>query len=162
VALFPNGDLLTFVSGGSDDLVRLNPEGQEVSRFKSVMSAVYGEDEPEPAPWNVRLAVDSSERMLVFHKADSQVFIFEPDGRYSTRFTDENLFFPRDIAVDGKGRIYVSHGSGVKVFDYTGRVLGEIALENHDSVEAMEITSKGELLMVLGNEVVAKYVLQEP
>lgn len=162
--IFANGDLLTYVSGDSDDLVSLNPEGQEVGRFKSVFSTILGKKTVPPAPWNIRLTPDASGKMLVLNKPDVEVFIYGADGKYSTRFTSENdrAGMASDITVDSKGRIYVSHLHGIEVFDYTGRTLGQIGSSLSDRVEAVEITSRDELLALSGDGEITRYQLREP
>ena len=162
--LFANGDLLTYVSGDGDDLVRLSPEGQEVARSKSVFSTILGKKTVPPAPWNIRLTPDASDKMLVLNKPDMEVFIYGADGKYNTRFTseDDRGGFASDLTVDSKGRIYVSHLHGIEVFDYKGRTLGQIGSSLSDRIEAVEVTAKDELLALTGDGEVVKYQLRGP
>src|SRR4029078_3341220 len=162
--LFANGDLLTYVSGDGDDLVRLSPEGQEVGRSKSVFSTILGKKTVPPAPWNIRLTRDASDKMRVLNKPDMEVFIYGADGKYSTRFTAEKdgAGIASDLAVDSKGRIYISHLRGIDVYDYTGRELGQIGSSPFGRVEALEVTARDELLALSGDGEITKYQLREP
>ncbi len=162
-AIFPNGDLLTYVSGDGDALVRLDADGHEVSRFPKVFSNLLGKKTVPPAPWNIRLAADGQERMLALHKPDMEVFIFGPDGKYITRFSDgsERYSFASDIAADSKGRIYVSHLQGILVYDYAGHILADVSYSPGNSVKAMEVTKDDELLALFGSGEVVKLVLPE-
>jgi hypothetical protein len=163
LALFPNGDLLTFVSGGSEDLVRLDPDGNEVARHEGVVTRVYGSKTGVPAPWLAHLATDSSDKMLILNKAvamHAEVLIYDADGKYLNRFGEKGgrFTFASDIAVDGKGRIYMSDTSGVDVFDMSGNNLGSIPLAIGSRVIAISTTAKDELLVLTGTQEVIKYV----
>src|SRR5688500_5514130 len=84
VALFPNGDLLTFVSAGTEHLVRLDPDGNEVARHEGIVTKVYGSKQGVPAPWLVHLATGSSDKMLILNKAvalHAEVLIYDADGK---------------------------------------------------------------------------------
>jgi DNA-directed RNA polymerase subunit RPC12/RpoP len=161
-ALFPNGDLFTFVSGDTEDMVRIDPDGKEVARHAGRIREVYGDRIVAPAPWLVRLATDSNDRMYVLNKGvtgHAEVLIFEADGRYSTRFGHSGgiFTFARDIAVDSKGRIYLSDIHGIEVFDEKGKSLGTISLDLGKTVQAIEVSAKDELYVLTHDEVV-KYV----
>ena len=165
LAVFPNGDLLTFVSGGnSEDLVRLDPDGQEVSRYERAVSKVYGAGKVAPAPWNVKLATDSSERMLVLNKSaglHAEVLIYKPDGQYERRFGDQGgrFTFANDLAVDSKGRIYVSDMHGVDAFESAGKSLGSIDIP-FGSVSAIAVTADDDLLILSQNQEVLRYKIR--
>jgi hypothetical protein len=163
LALFPNGDLLTFVSGGTEDLVRLDPDGNEVARHEGVVTKVYGSKQGIPAPWLVHLATDSSDKMILLNKAVAlyaEVLIYDADGKYLNRFGEKGgrFTFASDIAVDGKGRVYVSDTSGIDAFDMSGNNLGSISLPVGTRVKAISTTAKDELLVLTGNQEVIKYV----
>jgi ribosomal 30S subunit maturation factor RimM len=89
----------------------------------------------------------------------AEVLIFEADGRYSTRFGHSGgiFTFAKDIAVDSKGRIYLSDIHGIEVFDEKGKSLGTISLDLGKTVQAIEVSAKDELYVLTHDEVV-KYV----
>jgi hypothetical protein len=167
LALLSNGDLLSYVSGSSDDLVLLDPQGTEVERFVKAMSSIYG-DNAAPASWNVRLTVDFEDRLLVLNKSvgtSAEVVIFDSGGGYSTRFgggdSASGFRFANAIAADSKKRIYVSDLSGIRVFDYAGRVVGTITLPSGTTVRAIETTANGELLVVTNSQVIIRFAPRE-
>jgi hypothetical protein len=163
VAIFPNGDLLTLVSGADEEIVRLDAAGNEVARYTGPITKVYGSKTGVPATWLVNLATDSSDKIYVLNRAvarHAEVLIFEPDGTYIMRFGEAGgrFTFASDIAVDSKGRIYISDSSGVDAFDISGANLGSISLPLGTRVLAISTTSKDELLVLTGSQEVIKYV----
>lgn len=56
----------------------------------------------------------------------------------------------------------MSHLHGLLVYDETGRILWDIAYSLGDNIEALEVTSKDELLALFSDGEVAKLVLLKP
>lgn len=166
VAVFPNGDLLTYTRGSTGDLVRLDPNGQEVGRYSK---AIVSSGNTSPVPWQVRVATDSLGNMLALYTDSTrpEVFTYAPDGNLTKRFGGrgdaDGLFSnPDALAVDGKGRIYVGDWEGVQVFDRSGIYLGLIKLQR-GTVSGMAFNDKNELFVVsrsVGQ--VTKFVLNQP
>ena len=86
-------------------------------------------------PWG--LAIDST-KIYVTDSKNFRVQVFDKEGKYLYEFTtnsegDENYTLPWAIAVDSSGKIYVTHGSYVKVFDNKGNLLFRIG-KNHNNI----------------------------
>ncbi|HYP39331.1 MAG TPA: NHL repeat-containing protein [Chloroflexia bacterium] len=166
VAVFPNGDLLTYTRGSTGDLVRLDPNGQEVGRYSK---AIVGSGNTSPVPWQVRVAADSLGNMLALYTDSSrpEVFTYAPDGKLTRRFggkgdADGQFSSPDALAVDGKGRIYVGDWKGVQVFDRSGIYLGLIKLQR-GTASGMAFNDKNELFVVSRSvDHVSKFVLSQP
>jgi sugar lactone lactonase YvrE/DNA-directed RNA polymerase subunit RPC12/RpoP len=166
VAVFPNGDLLTYTRGSTGDLVRLDPNGQEVGRYGK---AIVGSGNTSPVPWQVRVAADGLGNMLALYTDSTrpEVFTYAPDGSLTKRFggkgDTEGLFSSPDaLAVDGKGRIYVGDWKGVQVFDRSGIYLGLVKL-SRGTVSGMAFNDKNELFVVSRSvDQVSKFVLNQP
>ena len=77
---------------------------------------------------DTHVAVDGLGNIYALGTFNNAVFKFSPDGKFMTRFGDAGdqpgqFRAPSAIAVDGKGRVYVSDFKGVQVFDSNGRYL---------------------------------------
>ena len=164
VAVLPNGDILTYVSGKSDDLVRRDTNGGEVARFPGAISGIYG-GKSAPPPWQVRLAADSFGAMFVLHEGGTgtaEVIRYNGDGSYASRFggsgNGEGQFsFARALAVDGKERIYVCDVKGIQAFDRNGKYLGLIKLPLGQIAESVDANESGELFVISNNQEVIKF-----
>jgi DNA-directed RNA polymerase subunit RPC12/RpoP len=165
VAVFPNGDLLTYTRGSTGDLVRLDSNGQEVGRYGK---AIVSSSNTSPVPWQVRVATDSLGNMLALYTDSTrpEVFTYAPDGNLTKRFggrgdSDGQFSNPDALAVDGKGRIYVGDWKGVQVFDRSGIYLGLIKL-SRGTVSGMAFNDKNELFVVSRSvDHVSKFVLNQ-
>lgn len=168
LALYPNGDLLVYTSGEGDDLVRLSPSGQEVNRFKTVLTGVYGKV-VAPPPWLVDATLDDVENILVLNKGStptSEVLRYSPDGKYMTRFGASSnggsgFTFAKALAVDKEGRVYVSDLKGIHIFDKHGNFKEMITLAPGETVEGMETTAQGDLLVVTSYQQVIRFTPKE-
>ena len=63
-----------------------------------------------------------------WERFNNAVFKFGPDGKYINRFGGDGdragqFRAPGAIAVDGKGRVYVSDSKGIQIFDGEGRYI---------------------------------------
>jgi sugar lactone lactonase YvrE len=166
VAIFPNGDLLTYTRGSTGDLVRLDPNGQEVGRYSK---AIVGSGDTSPVPWQLRVAADGLGNMLALYTDSTrpEVFTYAPDGKLTRRFggrgdSEGQFSNPDALAVDGKGRIYVADCNSVQVFDRDGIYLGRIKL-SHAIVSGMAFNDKNELFIVSRSvDQITKFVLTQP
>ncbi|HLN97228.1 MAG TPA: hypothetical protein VK208_01980 [Pyrinomonadaceae bacterium] len=92
------------------------------------------------------------------------MFKFGPDGKFMTRFGSDGdqpgqFRAPSAIAVDGKGRVYVSDFKGVQVFDGNGRYVA--VFKPAGTASGMVFNDKNELFVAARNQVL-KLVLNEP
>jgi DNA-binding beta-propeller fold protein YncE len=106
-----------------DDVVRFNPAGEVMRTIRAAISSTSGDSE-----LNTRVAIDGLGNIYALGSFNNAVFKFGPDGKFVTRFGDSGdqagqFHAPFAVAVDGKGRVYVSDIKGIQVFDGNGRYL---------------------------------------
>ena len=124
-------DVTTTADGGlvcawqrhRDDIVRFDSNGKTIQTIRAAVSTPADRSE-----LNTRVAVDGRGNIYALGSFTSGVFKFSPDGRFVNRFGGSGnqagqLSGVRAIAVDGKGRVFVSDSKGVQVFDSDGRYL---------------------------------------
>ena len=153
------GGLVTSWYKNRDDIVRFNSDGQVVSTIRAAISSVTDHSELD-----THVAVDGLGNIYALGSFNNAVFKFSPDGKFMTRFGDAGdqpgqFRAPSAIAVDGKGRVYVSDFKGIQVFDGNGRYL---AVFNPGGIASgMVFNDKNELFVAARNHVL-KLVLKEP
>jgi DNA-binding beta-propeller fold protein YncE len=109
--------------GNRDDVVRFNSAGEVMRTIRAAISSTSGDSE-----LNTRVAIDGLGNIYALGSFNNAVFKFGPDGKFVTRFGDSGdqagqFHAPFAVAVDGKGRVYVSDIKGIQVFDGNGRYL---------------------------------------
>ncbi len=103
-------------------VVHLGRDGN-VLRTIDVKQAVDEDASPE------RVAVDGNGHLFVLDRWSGEVYHLDPTGRFIDRFTGGgggpgSIMTPADIAIDGRGRVYVSDlGDAIRVFDPAGQVM---------------------------------------
>jgi sugar lactone lactonase YvrE/DNA-directed RNA polymerase subunit RPC12/RpoP len=107
-----------------ESLVHLSRDG-EVIRSIDLKEAVDEDAAPE------RVAVAGDGHLFVLDMWSGEVYHLDPGGRFVDRFgtgggaETGTSMTPADVAIDGRGRVYVSDmGAGVRVFDAGGRQVG--------------------------------------
>jgi sugar lactone lactonase YvrE len=158
VTATPDGGLLCAWYRGSDDIIRLNAEGKVVQTIRKAIST--GADRSE---LNTRLAIDGLGNIYALGSFTSGVFKFSPDGRFLNRFGGPGsqpgqLNSVNGIAVDGKGRVFVSDSKGIQVFDSDGRYLA--AFKPEGVAFGMVFNDKNELLVAARKQVM-KFALNQ-
>jgi streptogramin lyase len=151
VTATPDGGLLCAWYRGSDDLVRFNSEGKVVNIIRKAISTPADRSELD-----TRVAVDGLGNIYALGSFTSGVFKFSPEGKFLNRFGGPGqkpgqLNAVNGIAVDGKGRVFVSDSKGIQVFDSDGRYLAVFKPEG--VVFGMVFNDKNELLAVARNKV---------
>jgi streptogramin lyase len=155
----PDGGLLCAWYRGSDDIIRLNAEGKVVQTIRKAISTVADRSE-----LNTRLAIDGLGNIYALGSFTSGVFKFGPDGRFLNRFGGPGpqpgqFNAVNGIAVDGKGRVFVSDSSkGIQVFDSDGRYLAVFKPEG--VAFGMVFNDKNELLVAVRKQVM-KFALKQ-
>jgi DNA-binding beta-propeller fold protein YncE len=154
-----DGGLLASWYKNRDDIVRFNSSGQVVRTIRAAISSVTDNSELDTA-----VAIDGLGNIYALGSFNNAVFKFSPEGKYLTKFGDSGdqpgqFRAPSAIAVDGKGRVYVSDFKGVQVFDTNGRYLttfspGGIAF-------GMVFNDKNELFIAASKQVL-RLALKEP
>lgn len=153
-----DGGLICSWYKNRDDIVRFSPQGQAVRTIKAAISSASGDSELDTS-----VAVDGLGNIYALGSFNNAVFKFSPEGKFLTRFGssgDKQGQFraPQAIAVDGKGRVYVSDFKGVQVFDSNGVYVG--AFKPDGVASGMVFNDKNELFVVARNKVV-RYALNE-
>lgn len=141
-------DGLIYASVRPGDIVALTPEGKEVKRFKDIAAQANLKN---PSIENITL--DGEGNIYALDRSGYYVLKFSKDGKYINRFGGKSdsgrkdvkgVFdsLPQDIAVDGKGNVFVSMVSDILVFDTNGAYI-----DSFDTTQAfgMTVTDKNEL-----------------
>jgi len=154
--LAADGSLLS-VSG--EDVTHLTVDGEILSQIPAAVSTVSGDSE-----LNAKVAVDGVGNICLLGTFNNAVFKFGPDGKFINRFgSDGNqpgqFRAPGAIAVDGKGRIYVSDSKGVQVFSNDGRYLNVISVEYY--AYGLAFDDQGKLYVTTNQNKVEKYSIPE-
>ncbi len=152
VTAAPDGGLVCAWYRGRDDIVRLNAQGNVVRIIRAAVSTPADRSE-----LNTRVAIDGRGNIYALGTFANGVFKYNPEGKFVNRFGSQGnqpgqISAADAIAVDGKGRVYVSDIKGVQVFDSEGRYL---ATFKPDGVAfGMVFNDRNELLVVARNKVV--------
>lgn len=154
----PDGGLVCAWYRNRDDIVRFNAQGNVVRTIRAAVSTAADRSE-----LNTRVGIDGRGNIYALGGFTNSVFKFSPEGKFINRFGSPGnqpgqVSAAHAIAVDGKGRVYVSDMKGVQVFDSEGRYL---AVFKPDGVASgMVFNDRNELLVVARNKVV-KFVLNQ-
>jgi hypothetical protein len=153
-----DGGLVAAWYKNRDDIVRFNSSGQVVRTIRAAISSVTDDSELD-----THVAVDGLGNIYALGTFSNAVFKFSPDGRFITRFGDEGdqpgqFRAPSAIAVDGKGRVYVSDFKGIQVFDGNGRYLK--VFDPAGTASGMIFNDRNELFIAARKHVL-KYSLTE-
>jgi DNA-binding beta-propeller fold protein YncE len=154
-----DGSLVASWYKNRDDIVRFNSSGQVVRTIRAAISSVTDESELD-----TQVAVDGLGNIYALGSFNNAVFKFSPEGKFITRFGDAGdqtgqFRAPSAIAVDGKGRVYVSDFKGVQVFDSNGRYLA--VFDPAGTASGMVFNDKNELFIAARNHVL-RLALKEP
>ncbi len=158
VNISPDGGLVAAWYINRDDVVRFNASGEVTRTIRAAISSASGDSE-----LNTRVAVDGLGNIYALGSFNNAVFKFGPDGKFLTRFGEagnEPGQFRASfaIAVDGKGRVYVSDIKGVQIFDGNGRYLR--ILKPDGLASGMVFNDKNELVIAARTQVL-KYSLDD-
>ncbi len=154
-----DGGLVAAWYKNRDDIVRFNSAGQAVRTIRAAISSITDDSELD-----TRVAVDGLGNIYALGSFNNAVFKFTPEGKYSTRFGSNGdqpgqFRAPSAIAVDGKGRVYVSDFKGIQVFDGNGRYL--TVFNPGGAASGMVFNDQNELFVAARNHVL-KLALKEP
>lgn len=154
----PDGGLVCAWRTHRDDIVRFNSEGEAVKTIRAAISSASGDSELD-----MHVAVDGLGNTYALGTFNNGVFKFAPDGKFLTRFGSHGqqpgqISAAQAIALDGKGRAFVSDTKGIQVFAPDGRYLDVFKPEG--IAFGMVFNDKNELLVVARNKVI-KYALNQ-
>ncbi|HEV7475779.1 MAG TPA: NHL repeat-containing protein [Pyrinomonadaceae bacterium] len=151
ISIAADGGLVAAWYKNRDDLVRFNREGAVLRTIRAAISSVTDDSELDTS-----VAVDGLGNIYALGSFNNAVFKFSPEGKFITRFGDAGdqpgqFRAPSAIAVDGKGRVYVSDFKGVQVFDGNGRYLD--VFDPGGIASGMVFDDKNELFIAARKEV---------
>jgi DNA-binding beta-propeller fold protein YncE len=158
LSMSPDGGFVAAWYSNRDDVVRFNSAGEVTRTIRAAISSTSGDSE-----LNTRVAIDGLGNIYALGSFNNAVFKFGPDGKFLTRFGDSGdqagqFHAPLAVAVDGKGRVYVSDIKGIQVFDGNGRYLK--VFKPDGLAFQMVFNDKNEMFIAARNHVV-KYRLNE-
>ena len=153
----PEGGLVCAWHSGRDDIVRFDAQGNVVRTIRAAVSTVADRSELD-----TRVAIDGLGNIYALGTFSDAVFKFNSDGKFLNRFGGSGdqpgqLRAGHAIAVDGKGRVFVSDIKGVQVFDSDGRYL--TVFKPDGPAFGMVFNDKNELLVAARNKVI-KFALK--
>ena len=154
-----DGGLVASWYKNRDDIVRFSPSGQVLRTIRAAISSVTDDSELD-----TQVAMDGLGNIYALGSFNNAVFKFSPEGKFVTRFGDAGdqtgqFRAPSSIAVDGKGRVYVSDFKGVQVFDSNGRYLA--TFNPGGTASGMVFNDKNELFIAARSHVL-RLALKEP
>jgi hypothetical protein len=160
VAALPNGNLVAYQRGGTDELLFLDPQGQELGRVPQVVSAV----DPENISF-LSLTVDGLGNIYIVSMNHDAVFRYDTQGRFVDRFGGSGegpgqMDVPRAIAVDSRGRIFVADFNGIQVFTADGAFLDVFDIPT-GGISGMAFTDHDALYVTSNTNEVHKFQLSE-
>jgi hypothetical protein len=152
VATTADGGLVCGWYKNRDDIVRFDADGQVVRAIKGAISSASGDSELE-----TRVAVDGLGNICALGTFNNAVFKFGPDGKFVNRFGGQGdqpgqLRAPSAIAVDGRGRVFVSDIKGIQIFDADGRYIN--VLKTDGPASRMVFSDKNELFVAARTHVI--------
>ena len=158
LSMSADGGFVTAWYRNRDDLVRCKSAGEVTRTIRAAISSTSGDSE-----LNTRVAIDGLGNIYALGAFNNAVFKFGPDGKFLTRFGDDGdqtgqFRAPTAIAVDGKGRVYVSDIKGIQVFDGNGRYLK--AFKPDGMAFNMVFNDSNEIFVASRNQVL-KYSISE-
>ncbi|MGZ5437835.1 MAG: hypothetical protein ACXWID_18480 [Pyrinomonadaceae bacterium] len=153
VGATPDGGLIAAsYRSGSDNVVRFNSSGNATLTIPKAISTIA-----DRAELDTRVAVDGLGNIYALGRFAEAVFKFSPEGKFLNRFGGAGneagqLRAAHTIAVDGKGRVFVSDIKGIQVFDSNGRYLTVFKVDG--PAFGMVFNDKNELVVAARNKVV--------
>lgn len=159
VAATADGGLVAAWYKNRDDIVRLDPQGQVQFVIEKAISGVT-----DSAELDTRVAVDGLGNIYALGQFNEAVFVFSPAGKYLNKFGGQGdapgqFTAPTAIAVDGRGRVYVSDFKGIQVFDSAGRYINVIDAPGF--AYGMRFDDQGNLFVTNGKQII-KFALNGP
>ncbi|HEY8226065.1 MAG TPA: NHL repeat-containing protein [Pyrinomonadaceae bacterium] len=159
LSMSPDGGFVAAWYINRDDVVRFNSAGEVTQTIRAAISSTSGDSE-----LNTRVAIDGLGNIYALGTFNNGVFKFSPSGKFLTRFGDDGdqagqFRAASAIAVDGKGRVYVSDVKGIQVFDGNGRYLG--VFDPVGTASGMVINDRNELFIAARTHVL-KLALKGP
>lgn len=147
-----------FIIDSHRHIVRFDSEGKESLRIEDAIK-----DLGDTFTTIEKLAVDGRGFIYALSRTNNMVYKFSREGKYQNKFGGRGdgagqINSPHAIAVDGKGRVYVSDSNSIRVFDENGRYIDSFSLKPSSVIFGMTFNSDGQLL-VTDRERVYKFAI---
>ena len=135
----------------------------ELARYAGGLVCLTGEATPSRERFEKLTRIYGRANIYALGSFTNSVFKFSPDGKFLNRFGSPGhqpgqLSGVDAIAVDGKGRVFISDVKGIQVFDADGRYLSVFKPDGVAS--GMVFNDKNELFVVARSKVI-KFALKE-
>lgn len=155
IVVLPDGNLLATLTD-TDNLVKIDPQGNEVRRYAHPLKGHTTNNEPNLVP-----ATDAQGNIYLLEEGAARVYKLAANGTFLNTVGNGDkghgaLDNPHSLAIDPAGRIYVGDSEGIEVFDVGGGYLGLIATPSY--VYDLIAFGDGEVLATMRGKVV-KYRL---
>ena len=162
VACAADGGLVTSDFLSTDNITRFDAAGKTKFVIRNAVSAQSNTPEP-----HLCVAVDGLGNIYALSIFSNAVYKFSMDGKFLNKFGEEadagsiapkpgQFRAPQAIAVDGKGRVYVSDFYGIHVFDAGGQCIDRF----RGGASGMVFDDQNNLLTVERTHVV-KYAIKK-
>jgi DNA-binding beta-propeller fold protein YncE len=161
MGVLPTGNLVAYHRGATDELVFLDPQGLELGRVPQVISGVDDEDHVS----FLDMAVDGAGNIYLVSLSHEAVFRYTPEGRFVDRFGGEGdapgqFVAPQAIAMDSRGRIYVSDFKGIQVFSPDGNYLDVFDIPS-GGISGMDFADDDRLYVTANTNEVFRFQINE-
>lgn len=168
IALAPDGSVLSFLGGQTDQIIRFSPQGEQAALYPHPITEY--DAGANIAPWLIHIATDTEGKIYLLHTTatTTPIYVYSAEGKHIAHFGvhgsgDSEIDYPGAIAVDSKGRIYISDSNAVKVFDSEGKYVGIIRMPFAYRANGLAFDKSDRLYVVARNEKkVYRFVLNAP
>ncbi|MCX6079980.1 MAG: 6-bladed beta-propeller [Chloroflexi bacterium] len=155
ITVLADGSLMVVSRG--ENIVHLTPDGQTLDRFDAAVSTISGD--PELLS---KIAVDGLGNIFILGTFNNAVFVFNSEGKFLNRFGSKGeepgqLSAASAIAVDGKGRIFISDSKGVQVFGNDGRYINVLKVKYY--AFGLAFDGQGKLHITTNQKKVERYTI---
>ena len=156
----PAADGTLYVVGGGETVVQMDATGKTLMTIPAAVSTVT-----EDSELDAKIAVDGEGNIYLLGTFNNAVFKFNPKGKYVNKFGSDGdqpgqFRAPFAIAVDGRGRIYVSDFKGIQVFENDGRYIDLIDPEG--AIFGMVFDDENNLYVTSNASKVFKFSIPNP
>lgn len=139
-------------------IVRFDSEGKESLRIEDAIK-----DLGDTFTTIERVVADGRGFIYAMSRTNSMVYKFSREGKYLNKFGGKGdgagqINSPHSIAVDGKGRVYISDSNAIRVFDENGRYVDSFGLKPGSVIFGVAFNPDGQLF-VTDREKVYKFAI---
>ncbi len=136
------------VTAGREGITIFGPDLQTISEMKDLVVKANAKN------GFGKVAVNAAGSIFAFDKQNGDVCKFAADGNFLTRFSTDSGS-PAGLAIDPKGRVFVSQGSKILVFEDNGRPVGKFAVARPYGI----VFDAGGNLLVASHQLIVRYAV---